>query len=115
MEINQSLLKKLQSGITLVTGGAGFMGSHIVDNLISTGLEVLVLDNLSNGQLSNLNESKKKKNFKFIKKDLNDVESLGKVLKNIKSVFHLAANPEVRTGFNHPEISFKENIQNTFH
>jgi len=115
LEINQGLLKKLQSGITLVTGGAGFIGSHIVDNLISTGLEVLVLDNLSNGQLSNLKDSKKGNYFKFIKKDLNDVESLENVLKNIKSVFHLAANPEVRTGFNHPEIVFKENIQNTFH
>jgi len=115
LEINQSLLKKLQSGITLVTGGAGFIGSHIVDNLISNGLEVLVLDNLSNGQLSNLKDSKKGNNFKFLKQDLNDVKSLGAALKNIKSVFHLAAYPEVRTGFNHPEIAFKENIQNTFH
>jgi len=108
-------LKKLQSGITLVTGGAGFIGSHIVDKLISNEFDVRVLDNLSNGTLDNLLKSKDSSNFNFIKKDLNDFDSIHEILTDVKTVFHMAANPEVRIGYDHPEISYKENIQNTFH
>jgi len=115
LELPQELVQKLQAGTALVTGGAGFIGSHIVDRLVSSGLDVRVLDNLSNGNLSNLKNSKDKKNFHFVKKNLEDFKALKKTLNDVKSVFHIAANPEVRTGFDHPEISFKENIQNTFY
>lgn len=114
MKLSDDSIKPLD-GITLVTGGAGFIGSHIVDTLISNELKVRVLDNLSTGNLTNLINSKSSKNFHFVKKDLSDFESLNDVLKNIKTVFHLAANPEVRTGYDHPEVSFKANVQNTFH
>ena len=115
MELSPELVQKLQIGTVLVTGGAGFIGSHIVDRLVSCELDVRVLDNFSNGNLSNLKNSKDKKNFQLVKKNLEDFKALKKTLKDVKSVFHIAANPEVRTGFDHPEISFKENIQNTFH
>lgn len=115
MELPQELIQKLQAGTAFVTGGAGFIGSHIVDRLVSSELDVRVLDNLSNGNLSNLKNSKDKKNFHFVKKNIEDFKALKKTLNDVKSVFHIAANPEVRTGFDHPEISFKENIQNTFH
>jgi len=108
-------VKKLEAGVTLVTGGTGFIGSYIVDSLISNHLNVRVIDNLSSGNLKNLHKSKDEKNFEFVNKDLNNVESLSDILKDAKTVFHLAANPEVRIGYNQPEISFKENIQNTFH
>ena len=111
----QNLASKFKSGVNLVTGGAGFIGSHVVDRLISNEGYVNVIDNLSNGNLSNLNNSKNSKNFRFIKKDLRDLESLKEILEDVKSVFHMAAYPEVRTGFEHPEVSYKENIQNTFH
>lgn len=102
-------------GTVLVTGGAGFIGSHVVDRLMSTGTKVRVFDNLSAGNISNLSSHEGNEKFHFINKDLNDSESLKESLKDVKVIFHMAADPEVRNGFEHPEISYRENIQNTFH
>src|SRR5437867_1762387 len=112
--VNESLSPQ-QIDLALVTGGAGFIGSHVVDKLISNDTEVKVLDNLSAGNISNLSGCKANKKFHFINKDLNDNESLTDTLKDVKMVFHIAADPEVRTGFEHPEISYRENIKNTFY
>ncbi len=101
-------------GTSLVTGGAGFIGSHIVEKLLFNGVETKVVDNLSTGNLSNLNNVKGNKRLNFIKKNLNDFKDFKKDLANVKTVFHLASDPEVRTGFEHPEKSFSENIQSTF-
>jgi len=101
-------------GASLVTGGAGFIGSHLVERLISIGAETKVVDNLSAGKLSNLSFCKENKKFSFEKIDLNDPNDLKKSLENVKTLFHFAADPEVRTGFDHPEKSFRENIQTTF-
>ena len=101
-------------GLTLVTGGAGFIGSHIVDKLVKEDVEVIALDNLSTGKLSNLSSCDGKKNFRFIKEDLNNNDGIRKALQNVETVFHMAADPEVRTGFENPESSYKENVRNTF-
>ena len=103
-----------QLGTTLVTGGAGFIGSHVVDQLVAGGVQVKVLDNLSAGHLSNLASCDGKKNFCFIKNDLNESENLEDTLTDVENVLHFAADPEVRSGYEHPEISFNENIRNTF-
>ena len=108
-------LSYLSKGMTLVTGGAGFIGSHVVDRLVHYGTEVRVFDNLSAGNISNLSAHNDNKKFHFIKKDLNGAESLSEPLKDVKTVFHIAAYPEVRTGFEHPEKSYQENIRNTFY
>jgi len=102
-------------GTILVTGGAGFIGSHIVDRLVSNEHDVKVIDNLSNGKLSNLKDSKNKKNFQFMNKDLNQLPSIEETMTDVKLVFHMAADPEVSIGFKNPDIHYKENIQNTFH
>ena len=99
----------------LVTGGAGFIGSHLVDKLIENDLDVKVLDNLSSGTKFNLQNSINNKNFQFFNEELSNSSSLQNILSDVDLIFHLAANPEVRTGFNNPEISFRENIENTFH
>jgi len=106
--------KKLENGTILVTGGAGFIGSHIVDRLISNNLNVKIIDNLSNGNLSNLKNVNLIKN-QFIKKDLKDQSDVEKIMSDVKTVFHMAADPEVSIGFKNPEILYKENIQNTFY
>ena len=98
----------------LVTGGAGFIGSHIVDALMIDGAEVQVIDNLSNGTLKNIKRWLGHPSFKFIKGDLlnrNDVEAAAE---KCEAVFHLAANPEVRIGFSTPEIHFEQNVISTY-
>ncbi|HRG59216.1 MAG TPA: GDP-mannose 4,6-dehydratase [Bacteroidia bacterium] len=74
----------------LVTGGAGFIGSHLVDKLLTLGHHVTVLDNLSNGKEVNLNEANKNPFFKFIKGDILDSETCEIASKNIDIVYHLA-------------------------
>ena len=105
--------KKLEQGTIMVTGGAGFIGSHIVDRLISNKLNVKIIDNLSNGTLSNLKKINLMKN-QFIKKDLNDLSNIQEIMLDVKTVFHMAADPEVSIGFKNPEILYRENIHNTF-
>ena len=108
-------MKFLSNDPVLVTGGAGFIGSHIVDRLADGEINVKALDNLSTGKLSNLSKSNGKKNFHFIKEDLNNPQAIKNGLKDVKVVFHMAADPEVRTGFENPESSYRENVRNTFY
>ena len=108
-------MKKLRLGSTLITGGAGFIGSHLVDRLILNDVETKIVDNLSNGKFSNLKNSENSKNFHFLKQDLNNYEALKETMKGVGAIFHLAANPDVKMGFKQPEILYRENIQNTFH
>jgi len=100
-------------GPTIVTGGAGFIGSHLVDSLINLDVEVKVLDDLSSGSVSNLVENRDNKKFHFNKIDIKNPKVYDE-LKNIKTIFHLAADPEVQTGFESPEICFEKNILSTF-
>jgi UDP-glucose 4-epimerase len=104
----------LRLGTVLVTGGAGFIGSHIVENLLSKGVKVKVLDNLSSGSISFLSEHFDNERFCFLHKDLSDPESTKEALEDVKTVFHMAAYPEVRTGFEDPETPYNNNIRNTF-
>lgn len=80
----------------LVTGGAGCIGSKLVGRLLSEGNEVIVYDNFSTGKKEHLNEFKKNKKLKIIKGDILDFKKLHKHMKNIKTVFHLAANSTVK-------------------
>ena len=97
----------------LVTGGAGFIGSHLVDKLIEDGKNVIVVDNLSQGKLENIKKHLKLDNFEFYKEDIAS-EKIFELLNDVNTVFHIAAYPEVRTGFDSPSIAFKENIEKTF-
>lgn len=97
-----------------VTGGAGFIGSHMVDGLLSTGNEVVVIDNLSSGRMKFLEHHKSDENFKFIKTDLLDTENLKKAINGAEMVFHLAANPDVRMGAENTKVHFEQNITATY-
>lgn len=98
----------------LVTGGAGFIGSHLVDRLMTNGHKVTVFDNLSNGSLKNLQPWLNNERFRFIKGDLKKPRDVEEAVKNAELVFHLAANPEVRVGETDPSIHFQENLLATF-
>lgn len=90
-----------------VTGGAGFIGSHLVDSLIEEGHEVIVIDNLSSGKEENVNSK-----AAFVKKDIR--ENLQEELEGIETVFHLAADPDVRESAAVPRKSFDVNVEGTY-
>lgn len=74
----------------LITGGASFIGSHLVEALLKKGADILVVDDLSSGKLENIKKLVDKKNIEFIKSNLLDQKLTQKVTKNIDVVFHLA-------------------------
>src|SRR2546425_11674148 len=88
-------LKRRSSGLrqyrAVVTGGAGFIGSHIVDRLLERGCEVSVLDNLSTGNVDNIRQNVKKRKFKFIKGSVTDRRIIHEALRDAEVIFHLAA------------------------
>ena len=81
-----------------VTGGAGFIGSHLVDKLLNRGDFVTSFDNLSSGDEEFFKQHKKNDNFRFVEADLLDFKKVTKEIKNHDVVFHIAANPFVRLG-----------------
>lgn len=87
-----------------MTGGAGFVGSHLTDSLLFNGQKVIVLDNLINGKLDNLINAKKHDNFKFIKGDILNISTCNEAMKGVDFVYHLAC-----LGVRHSIHSPKEN------
>ncbi len=94
-----------------VTGGAGFIGSHLSKHLISEGHNVTVIDNLFRGKLSNLGKVKDKINF--IKLDILDIDNLRKVLQNVDGIFHQAALTSVPESYEKEEEYKNVNIKGT--
>jgi len=92
----------------LVTGGAGFIGSNLVDRLINEGYKVFVIDNLSGGKKENLN-----KKAIFYKDDIYHLNKILPLFKEIDYVFHLAANPRVVFSVENPIESHKFNVNGT--
>lgn len=92
----------------LVTGGAGFIGSHLVDKLIELGHDVAVIDNLSTGSLKNLNSK-----AKFFKEDICDFEKIKPLFDGVDYVFHLAAIPRVPLSIQDPVNTTKVNVLGT--
>ena len=100
-------------GRIVVTGGAGFIGSHLTEELIKEH-EVTVLDNLSTGNELNLSSCLQKENFRLIVEDLKNQNQVSKYIKDTDTIFHMAADPEVRTGFSDPKLAYVQNIENTY-
>jgi len=98
----------------LVTGGAGFIGSHVVDRLVNEGFWVRVVDNLSSGRLINIKRHIDSSAIELVVGDLKDPEVALRVVDGVDTVFHYAANPEVRVSTTNPEVHFNENIVATF-
>lgn len=98
----------------IVTGGAGFIGSHVVDKLLSSNNEVTVIDNLSSGRMEFLEAHVPDKNFKFNKLDLLDLEKLKKAIQGADIIYHLAANPDVRLGAENTKIHLEQNVFATY-
>ena len=92
-----------------VSGGAGFIGSNLVDRLLDLGHEVTVYDNLSTGLLQFLEYAKDFDRFRLVEGDLLDEETLSEAIAGHEFVFHLAANADVRFGTEHPRRDLEQN------
>jgi UDP-glucose 4-epimerase len=97
----------------LVTGGAGFIGSHLTDRLIRDGHLVKVLDNESTGRKENLKQSKSSPNFSYVDGSVLDQGALKAVVKDVDYIFHLAAAVGVLNIVNKPLQSLVTNIRGT--
>jgi UDP-glucose 4-epimerase len=98
----------------LVTGGGGFIGSHLVDRLVSDGWSVKILDNFSSGRMENIARYSGNSCVKVLNVDLKNLQDIYNNVKDVDVVFHYAANPEVRVSTTNPDIHFNENIVATF-
>ncbi len=101
----------------LVTGGAGFVGSHLVDRLIAEGNEVTVYDNLGAGNIHNLDQHKKSNGFRFKLRSLATKEfdiNLANAMKEHDMVYHLAANSDAGAGNNDTKVDFNNGTLATF-
>jgi UDP-glucose 4-epimerase len=97
-----------------VTGAAGFIGSNLVDRLLADGKTVTGWDNFSTGQEPFLAGALKHPNFKLVRGDNLDLDALTKAMAGCDTVFHLAANADVRFGLNHPRKDLEQNTIATF-
>ncbi len=97
-----------------VTGAAGFIGSNLVDRLLREGKQVVGWDNLSTGQIEFLSGAEKNPNFKLVRGDNLELDALTKAMAGCDTVFHLAANADVRFGLNHPRKDLEQNTIATF-
>ena len=98
----------------LVTGCAGFIGSNLVDRLLSQKYQIIGIDNLRTGQKEFLKNALKNKHFKFFKCDLLNLNKIKKIFKGSEIVFHLAANADVRYGYKNPFRDLEQNIIVTY-
>ena len=93
----------------IITGGAGFIGSHLAEKLIHLGYKVIIIDNLSTGRLENISSFRKK--LKFYKLDIKKQSNIEHLFKNIDIVFHLAAFSSVIECQQNPDKVILNNIE----
>jgi len=98
-----------------VTGAAGFIGSNLVDRLLRDGKTVVGWDNFSTGQKKFIEAARKNKNFKLVEGDNLDLTALTQAMAGCDTVFHLAANADVRFGLDHTGKDLQQNTVATFH
>ena len=94
-----------------VTGGAGFIGSHLVKNLVEHGDEIIVIDNLNTGKKKNIEKFSEK--IDFFEVDIRDFNAIEDILKNVDGIFHEAALASVQDSFRIPDEFFEVNVNGT--
>lgn len=99
---------------SFITGGCGFIGSNLADRLLAEGREVVVYDNLSTGRMEFLEAARKHAGLSFVRGDLLDAAGLTRAMAGCDTVYHLAANADVRFGTEHPRRDLEQNTIATF-
>jgi len=99
---------------SLVTGGCGFIGSHIVDCLLKEGHDVIVIDNFSTGRLENLAHHKNDKHLTIAEADICDYQRIESLFAGVDWVFHMAALADIVPSIQNPETYFRSNVDGTF-
>jgi UDP-glucose 4-epimerase len=98
----------MKKGKIIVTGGAGFIGSNLVDELLEHGYEAHIIDNLSGGKRENINPK-----AIFHEKDIRHLADIAPIFEGARFVFHLAALPRVQYSIEHPDITSEVNVMGT--
>jgi UDP-glucose 4-epimerase len=98
----------------LVTGGAGFIGSNLIDRLLEKENKVVVFDNLSSGKMEFIEQHLENPDFSFVKGDLLNPEAIERVCKDADMVYHVAANPDVKLGASDTKVHLDQNILATY-
>ncbi|HOO77116.1 MAG TPA: NAD-dependent epimerase/dehydratase family protein [bacterium] len=98
----------------LITGGAGFIGSHLADALLESGVEVSVLDNFSSGRPEFLARARAYPGFRLFRGSIVEREVVDEALGGVECVYHFCANPDIRAGLQDPGIDFREETLATF-
>jgi UDP-glucose 4-epimerase len=102
--------------VVLVTGAAGFIGSHLTDRLLEVGNKVVGIDNFSRGTRGNLERSQSHPSFHFLETDLSNLDSLREILASfeIDTVWHMVANSDIGAGVADPNVDLKDTFLSTF-
>ena len=97
----------------LITGGAGFIGSHLAEALVAEGRAVTVIDDLSTGALANIAGLRRHPNFRFIRASIRDAKALAQALESVGFVYHLAAAVGVELIVKSPVYTIENNVRGT--
>ncbi len=96
-----------------VTGGAGFIGSHLVDHLLTEGFDVTVFDNLRSGKMRNTAHNLENKSFRFVNGDIRNMQEISQAMKGADAVFHEAAFVSVVASYEEPVLTHDINVTGT--
>ncbi len=109
------MVKNSALGIAVVTGGAGFIGSHMVDLLLADGFQVHVVDNFAGGHRSNLNHHADNPDLKIVEADIRNIESIKTAFDGARFVYHFAGIGDVVPSIERPIDYMATNVQGTVH
>lgn len=99
---------------SLITGGCGFIGSHMTDRLLAEGHQVIVVDNCSTGRLENLAHCQRHENLKIVQADICNYKEILPLFEGVDWVFHMAALADIVPSIQNPESYFRVNVNGTF-